>query len=423
MLLWPALWNGYPIVFADTGTYLSQAIHHYAGWDRPVFYSVFMLPLHATITVWPVVVVQALLSAWVLWVVCRVLRPGVTGFAFVGGIAVLAGVSWLPWIVSELMPDIFTPLLILLVCLLALSPQHLSRRERIVCVMFAAFMITSQQSSIPLVCVLVAVLALFARRLAMPVRWTLLILPPVLAVIALCSANLLAHGRFAVSPFGNVFLLARVIYDGPGMAALCRDCLVTGWRLCPYVDAFPATSDDFLWTPGSPLNQAGGAKIVSQDADAIIRAALVGDPVGEGRAMLANAGRQLSMFASGDGLNPWPAEVSGWIERDFPRWEAAAYEAARQQGGSLAVPTVMADLHVVAGLAGVLSCMILLPIAWARRAPCAGYLLAMLVVLPVSAAITGGLSAPHDRYQSRIMWLPPFMAVVSFRAMKRPLRL
>ena len=59
-LIWPALWNGYPIVFADTGTYLSQAVHRYAGWDRPVFYSLFMLPLHLTVTVWPVVVAQAL---------------------------------------------------------------------------------------------------------------------------------------------------------------------------------------------------------------------------------------------------------------------------------------------------------------------------------------------------------------------------
>ena len=29
MLIWPALWNGYPIVFADSGTYLSQAVHRY----------------------------------------------------------------------------------------------------------------------------------------------------------------------------------------------------------------------------------------------------------------------------------------------------------------------------------------------------------------------------------------------------------
>ena len=307
MLLWPAVWNGYPIVFADTGTYLSQAIHHYAGWDRPVFYSLFMLPLHATVTVWPVVVVQALLTAWVLWLVCRVLRPGMTGPVFVGGVAVLAAVTWLPWIVSELMPDIFTPLLILLICLLALAPQQLSPRERMVCVGLAAFMIASQQSSVPLACVLLAVLALFARWISAPVRWPLLILPPVLAVLALCTANLLAHGRFAVSPFGNVFLLARVIYDGPGMAVLRRDCPAAGWRLCPYLGDFPATSDDFLWTPDSPLNRAGGPKSVSQDADAIIRAALAADPMGEARAVLSNTGQQLALFASGDGLNAWPA--------------------------------------------------------------------------------------------------------------------
>jgi hypothetical protein len=34
LLLWPALWNGYPLVFSDTGTYVAQAIEHYAGWDR-----------------------------------------------------------------------------------------------------------------------------------------------------------------------------------------------------------------------------------------------------------------------------------------------------------------------------------------------------------------------------------------------------
>src|SRR5262249_9145888 len=55
ILLWPAAWNGYPLVFADTGTYLSQAIEHYIGWDRPVFYSLFLLPLHMTLTTWPVI--------------------------------------------------------------------------------------------------------------------------------------------------------------------------------------------------------------------------------------------------------------------------------------------------------------------------------------------------------------------------------
>jgi len=111
VLLWPALWNGYPIVFADSGTYLSQAVHRYLGWDRPVFYSLFLLPLHLTLTTWPIVIAQALLTASVLHLLCRVLDcrhwvlPALAG--------VLALTSWLPWLVCQVMPDVFTPLLVL----------------------------------------------------------------------------------------------------------------------------------------------------------------------------------------------------------------------------------------------------------------------------------------------------------------------
>src|SRR5476651_540210 len=65
-LIWPALWNGYPIVFADTGTYLSQAMHGYLGWDRPAFYSLLIYPLHLGLTTWPVIVMQSALTVLVL---------------------------------------------------------------------------------------------------------------------------------------------------------------------------------------------------------------------------------------------------------------------------------------------------------------------------------------------------------------------
>jgi hypothetical protein len=425
ILCWPALWNGFPIVFADTGTYLFQAIHRYAGWDRPVFYSLFMLPLHATITVWPVVVVQAVLAAWVLWLVCRVLAPGVSGIAYTGGVFVMAACTWLPWLASELMPDLFTPLLVLVLCLLALVPDRLSPAERIALVALATIMIATQQSSLPLACVLGAVLLAFNRVL--PIvggrsrsrRWLLLALPPALAILGLCTVNFAAYGRFAISPFGNVFLLARVIYDGPGMAVLRRDCPAANWRLCPFAGRFPPNSDDFLWSPDSPLIQAGGAKAVSADANPIIAAALLADPMGEFRTALANTVEQMTRFDSGDGLNPWPVQVAPRIENDFPPREQTAYAAARQQAGSLTVPPALAWVHRIVALAGVLGCVLLLPIASKRRSPCAGFLLAVLLVLPLSAAITGGLSAPHDRYQARIMWLPPFVAALSLVSLRR----
>ena len=77
MLIWPAVMNGYPLVFSDTGTYLSQAIHLYLGWDRPAFYSLFMMALHLTLTTWPVILAQAIFVILVLDCVRAAFFPAV----------------------------------------------------------------------------------------------------------------------------------------------------------------------------------------------------------------------------------------------------------------------------------------------------------------------------------------------------------
>ena len=421
LLVWPAVWNGYPIVFADTGTYLSQAIHRYAGWDRPVFYSLFLFPLHATVSIWPVVAAQALITVYILHLVCRVLVPALPPAWFVVLVAGLSACTWLPFLVSEVMPDLFTPLLILLLVSLVWPPDGMSRVERRCLVVLAAFMIAAQLSSLPLSCAVLAVLAGLAwwRGDFRISRLAPAMLAPVLAVAALCSVNLAAHGRFAVSPFGNIFLLARVIYDGPGLAVLRRDCPAQNWRLCRYLDRLPDNSDAFLWDPDSPLTLAGGAKIVSGDAGAIIAAALRADPAGELQAMARNTGEQLGRFESGDGLEAWPVQVEPWIERDFPARELAAYRAGRQAKGTLILSPDLIALHRLSALAGVAACLIALPGLYRRRSVAFAFIAVVLVTLPVSAAITGALSAPHERYQSRIMWLPPFVAIVGLASTRR----
>jgi hypothetical protein len=162
---------------------------------------------------------------------------------------------------------------------------------------------------------------------------------------------------------------------------------------------------------------AGGHKAVSADADAIVRATVTADP---GRALWAvwrNTLEQLARFASGDGLEPWPEQVDPRIDQDFPAAEAAAYHAARQQRGVRSVPA--GGPHAAVAVGGAAAALILLPAAWRRRHVSAWFLAAALFVLPVSAAITGGLSAPHDRYQSRIAWLPALMAFLTIPALRR----
>jgi hypothetical protein len=417
LLLWPALWNGYPLVFSDTGTYLSQAIERYLGWDRPVFYSLFLFPLHMTITTWPAIVAQALLVTHTLHLVRRALLPEVSAWWLLPCVGFLSVATALPWFAAQLMPDIFTPILVLVLALLVLVPERLSRRERVWLVIFAALMIAAHQSHVLLAFGLLLVLLplrdRFGAATSLGLRGVLMTLAPlVLAMTAMVAVNVVGVGRVSLSPYGNIFMLARVIYDGPGIDVLRRNCPQTHWHLCGFVDQFPPTSDDFLWREDGPLAKAGGAKVVSDDADAIIASAIRAAPGTELRAFLGNALQQLTRFASGDGLQPWPSTVTPRIERNFPRLESAAYAASRQAQGTLGVPTWMQALHSAVAILGVLACCAALPIALRRRDVAAGFAIAMLVAVLGNAAITGGLSGPHDRYQSRIMWLTPLTALL-----------
>jgi hypothetical protein len=334
--------------------------------------------------------------------------------------AALAFATALPWLAAQLMPDLFTGLLVLTLGLLAFAASSLSRSERIWLTGFAACMIAVHQSHL--------LLALLLLPSLLVLRWwlgpgtpgssirrdaALLLAVPALACVALAGVNLIAYHRASVAPFSNVFSLARIIYDGPGMRALQRDCPQMHWRLCPYLDAFPANADLFLWQPDSPLIRAGGAKMESTEANTIMARALVAEPGTELFAVLGNAVQQLGLFATGDGLEPWPQTVTPWIVRDFPRFEADTYLAARQTNGGKLLPAWLGTLHRVVALLGVALCAALLPVTLRRRQRVGGFLALVLLVLPVNALITGGLSGPHDRYQSRVIWLPPLLAALA----------
>jgi len=427
LLLWPALYNGYPLVFADSGTYLSQAIERYLGWDRPVFYSLFLLPLHLTLTTWPAIGGQALLTACTLHLVQRALLPGCSPLWLVPLTAGAAVATALPWFAAQLMPDVFTPLLVLVLASLAFVPARFQAWERRCLVAFAAFMIATQHSSLPLALLLLPALPLlslaFQRRAVRRRDWLRLAAPPLLAALALVTVNLAARGRPSVSPYGNVFLLARVIYDGPGQRTLQRACPQAGWRLCLWRDRLPATSDDFLWRPDSPAVLAGGHRVLSAEADAIIGAALRQEPAAEAAAFLRNLRRQLGEFATGDGLQSWPDTVGRSIARDFPGFEQAAYASSLQTRNRLAVPGWMQSLHAAGALLGVAACLGLVAAGMLQPHPAAGFAAAVLLALVFNAGIAGGLSAPHDRYQSRVMLLPPLVAVLGGAAMLRDRRL
>ncbi len=408
LLLWPAVWNGYPLLFADSGTYVAQVPTGAIGWDRPPFYSLLLLLLHWRLSLWPVVLGQAVAAALLLRLALRASGQG-GELRLVAVAAGLAVASSLPWFAAQVMPDVFTGLLVVALALLAGVPEALAPRARRVLAAAATVMMTLHLSHLPLaVAVLGGVLGWRFWRTRRRPGWAAL-LPPVLAAGLLLALNVCAHGRATLAPFGDVFLLARLIEDGPGREVLGRACAAgAGWALCEGRAALPATADEVLWSPASPvqaLAQAGDPRRLADEAAAIVGRSVLQMPgavlAGAGRATL----RQLGAFATGDGLGAWPEQVAPQLARVLPASDLFAYAQARQTRGVLAVPGWLGRLHVAAALAGLAGCCVLLASA---RAPAAvrALALATLVAVPVNAAVTGALSGPHDRYQSRVMWLP-----------------
>ena len=415
MLVWPAFWNGYPLVFADTGTYLGQTLQVYLGWDRPPFYSAFLFATHWRLTLWGPALAQGLIVAHLLSVTLRALgRPNpwlLLPVAFV-----LSALTGLPWVTAQLIPDVFTGVLVLALWLLGFKAAALSAGERLWLVVLAAASVAFHQSHVPLVFGLAlcgGALLLAARGLRPALRGVARMAGPgVLAALALVAVNLVGHGRASLSPFGAVFLAARVIYDGPGMDLLRRACPEAGWRVCGSLDRLGAYHNAFLWDADSPLwTDLGGPKAWVAEAAAIVSAALRDAPGAVALAFVANSAEQFRMHDTGDGLEAWPG-VPGpepLIAHAFPH-ELDRFFAARQQRGFLVLDARdLAPLHRTMAVGGLLA-LVVVPLLLRRRLGLAGAALVVLVLAAGvgNAIITGGLSGPTPRYQARLAWLFAF---------------
>src|ERR1700733_4429580 len=144
ILLVPAIWNGFPFVFPDTGGYLVRPFTGTLELGRSALYGAF-LAAGIALDFWPNVIVQALIGAWTISLVLRMqgLRHPALQIAVVAALCV--GTS-LPWHAGQLEPDVFLPLAVLAVYLMAFAAPQLSRRDIALLAAVVAFAIAAHTS-------------------------------------------------------------------------------------------------------------------------------------------------------------------------------------------------------------------------------------------------------------------------------------
>jgi len=421
--LWPAFLNGYPLVFSDTAAFLHQVAPPPSGplaiWDKPYVYGPILLALSWRISLWPAVLAQGLMLSWLLWLTQRALcgapRPG-RHLVICLGAALL---TTAPFTAALLMPDVFTPAVLLSLLLLGFAPS-LRRWERALLSLIAALGIGAHLSHLPLALAMLCFVAMLAGwRAAGRVA-----LPLLAALVLLLAGNVWGHGRFSLSPYGATFLLARLQDDGPAAAVIRARCPASGWYLCGAVARLPMDSDEFLWAPDSPVNQAPdgtprylGGIALAPEARAVVTETLRTAPLDVAWVMLRNTARQLGLAAAGDTLGPGYLAVAlrPRLAEAVGAADLAAYDRALQPRGSL--PATVAPLKAPHALVLLLGLGVLILLAWAARGGAVptrrGLLCGALLGFLVNAWATGALSKPHHRYEARLIWLAPVLAALA----------
>ena len=418
LLGWPALLNGYPLVFIDTVSYLEHTILGALPWDKAPAYGPALAASHWRVTLWGSLAAQLVLISWLLWLVQRGALGQARAGLHVGICAGMAALTALPWFASTLMPDVFAGVAALAIFLLGFCAHRLSRGERVAITALGAFAVAAHLSHLVVALALVAVVVVLRLRVAPSLRAAAV---PALAVCVLLGVNLVDAGRATLSQNGSIFLLARLQADGPAVETLRTHCPDAGWYLCGFVDRLPMDSDTFLWSPDSPVSRDAtgqprfmGSVALVPEAGAILRATITERPVAVLRAMLSNALHQLIRVRVGDTLGNVHLDLSArrMIRDGFPPRELAAFDAGLQMRGGLldaAAPFLWPHLPAL-GMA-----LVLAVLAFPRAGPeQRALVLVALAAIVANAVATGALSAQHDRYGARIIWILPLAAVLAW---------
>lgn len=439
LFLYAAWWNGFPFMFFDSGAYVLEGFRRFFVPERSPVYSLFLDYAHGRQSLWYVAWAQSAMTAFVVVEFARAVWPRTSLWMLIRVGAMLSVLTSIAWFAGQIEPDCFTAVFILAFYPLAFKLRQLGVVRAALLVPVAGLAIASHPSHLGTAAGLVICLALVwipsliwrDRKFPRPnVILPLLCLALGLGMVVQANHSLVAKvpeikEKYFVSRSGTFFLAARLMGDGVVKKTLYDLCPTRPTMvLCPYKDRLPKTADNFLWGKESPFNHIGRFYGPKDEYDLIVRHSLTHYPLQSLLPGLWGSLRQYFMVRTGDGVEP-----QVWVLRDlfygFMPKQRLAYMNAHQQVGKIHFAAVNV-VHVPLALAAQAWLAWVLYRALKRRRWNLATLPAfVLVALLGNAMVCGLFSGPHDRYQSRVAWVPVLIVLLTARgtverALRRP---
>lgn len=425
VLSWPAFYNRYPLLYPDSISYLgdssnvARALFQHEFTDyygfRSLIYSLGILPLHGHVTPWPIVAFNAVLTSYVLWLLVRSFFLERRLFYFLAIVLVLSLFTGLGWLVGWIMPDLFGPLLYLTVFVQVFAPETYGRNERVAMAAIAWWGIVSHATHLMLALGLLPLLVMVLLLQRSNWRDSLRSVRPLAAILIIAAAAQVALNIYldqGVSLNGNhpPYLLARVIADGPGRWYLQKRCPTSPLASCVELKNTSDDAEEFLWGEQGWVNASPEEqKDLRREELTVVLGALREYPREELRLVAAHFWEQLMSYGV------YSYDANAWIRESIDgslRGQAGEYLSSRQAQGKLNEEffSSVQDYAVVLSLIVIGLWCVLGRGMWSRRMQ--GLSVVVVYVLLVNAAITGNISNVEDRYQARVIWLLPLLAML-----------
>lgn len=326
----------------------------------------------------------------------------------------------LPFYTIYLMPDIFTPLLIMIIAVVSLFGQTMRRWELAAAFLIGAAAVTAHPSNLLIGGLLGAGAAIVALAARTRRAWVGLALIAAMLAVGLGERSLFTVAAKTVRKAEVVylpFLTVRVIVDGPGLSYLADHCPSSELATCtlyamvkdtparihPSRMLFSRSPEEGSFALLDPETQ----KRIAQEQAAFFADVVKTDPANMALAVAGNTLTQMGYFSV---IMSLPTETT------LQRMTAISGNVPdlllqTNLGG---IPNWLPQLNQVHlwvyRVSGLLAAVLLL---WPWRGPPLRVRLLVVIVfggIVANALVCGGISQPAERYGARVIFLVPMMA-------------
>jgi hypothetical protein len=430
-LLIPAFYNGYPLVYSDTGSYVFNGMELTIPKDRPTMYGLFIHLFSLNFSLWLVIFMQSFIVFYVLWHVFKLAtKPSISKWFFILSMALMSWFTGLGWYTSQIMPDIFT-IVTLCTIVLLLFKKNYSWLQTIFFSVLLIFSMNTHFSNYPIATITILILFVVTRRNVTPyakkeVSFRLPVLITILAIVVGSMTNFIVGNTFKVSQNSHVFLMGKMLDSGVLKSFLDDHCATKNYALCDCKNTLPETSRNLLWDANSPLQKNGDWK----NSEASYNEILID---------IASSPKHLSLFLYNDFCSSitqlfqndvGSGVISSWysdptstpyqaVSKYFP-FELNQYKQSRQNTNLWEQNLDLTLINFINFFLLIIALIILIYVFFVSKTgrhytvQTQIIIYTILIGIITNAIVTSSLANVYDRLQARVSWALVFCLLLLF---------